>query len=203
MKPIQLAPLLCAVVALASPAAAQWFVRPSVVYIDYQNSGFASKAGLSLAAGSIFGAESEHELGLEVAYLGWGLTQDRNAGGSAADHTSGSGHFIPWLVNYRYHFGAQDAAARFYAGASLGLADNRGDLTQDRSGAVGRTSFSEWSTTFGAAVGVTFRIAGTMEFDLGYRYLHIGGSDPGSGSNRIPMDAAKANLLHAGLNFRF
>lgn len=189
--------------AVVCPAMAELFVRPSVMYVSYQNSGYSNKTGLSLAAGATLGARAEHELGLEIGRMDWALSQNVNAGGQFVFPTNGSGHFVPFLANYRYRFGANDAQLRYYLGPSLGLANNRGDLTQYRSGVIAHAAFSQWSAAYGGSVGVTMKLTDTLELDVGYRYLHFAGIDPGSGNNRISMDDTQANLLHVGLGFRF
>ena len=66
MKTLPLATWIGASVALAAPAAAaEWFVRPSVLHVYYQNAGLPDKDGASLAAGARFGPRAEHELSLE------------------------------------------------------------------------------------------------------------------------------------------
>ncbi len=188
--------------AVVRPAMAELFVRPSVMYVSYQNSGYSNKTGLSLAAGSTLGASNEHELGLEIASMNWALTQNAGAG-QFVFTTKGSGQFVPYLVNYRYRFGAEDAQLRVFLGLSLGLANSRGDLTQYRSGAAPHASFSKWSAVYGGAFGATLKLTDAMELEIGYRDLQIASTEVGSGIDRLPMERTKANLLSVGLCFRF
>ena len=203
MKYLPLTLLCLGSMAVVRPAMAEMFVRPSVMYVSFQNSGYSNKTGLSLAAGTTLGAGAEHELGLEIVLMDWALSQDLNAGGPFVFPTTGSGHLVPYLANYRYRFGAKDAQLRYYLGPSLGLANYRGDLTQIRSGVIANATVSQWSAVYGGTVGVTVKLTDMLELDVGYRYLHVASIDPGSGSNRIPMDATQVNLLHVGLGFRF
>ena len=199
MKPLQLASLFCATFALVHPAAAEWFVRPSALYVSYQNCGYGDNTGLSLAAGTTLGSLAQHELSVEVASLKWSISQYNGW------YTIGSGHFVTYLAHYRFRFGPNNSRLRFYLGPSLGLANFRGNLTQYRFGVVARDNLGRWPLAYGGTAGVTLKFSNVTELDVGYRYLYIARSDssPNSVYLHIPTAAIKANLLHAGLGFRF
>jgi opacity protein-like surface antigen len=199
MKPLQLASLFCATFALVHQAAAEWFVRPSALYVNYQNSGYGDNTGLSLATGTTFGSRAQHELSVEVASLKWSISQYN------VWYTTGSGHFVTYLAHYRFRFGPNDSRLRFYLGPSLGLANFRGNLTQYRFGVIAHDSLGRWPLAYGGTFGVTLKLTDITELDVGYRYLYIARSDssPNSAYLHIPTVATKANLLQAGLRFRF
>lgn len=203
MKPLQLASLACAIFALAHPAAAEWFVRPSALYVSYQNSGYgnANKTGLSIAAGAAFGACDQHELSIEVASMNWALRKYGYATTPDFFLTTGSGQYDAYLVHYRFRFGSKDARWRAYLGPSLGWANVRGGLTQFRSGVIAHDDLGRWPAAYGGAAGVTLKLTNFTEIDLGYRFLRI--AAPNSSRTHIRTVAVRANLFQAGLGFRF
>lgn len=195
--------LCLGIVAAVHPATADMFVRPSIMYVSYQNSGYSGETGFGLAAGANLGARAEHELGLEIATMDWSLDKIGYAGTPYFFRTIGSGRLVPCLANYRYRFDVKAGLVRLYLGASFGLANRRGDLTQYRSGVVAHASFSHWSTAYGGTAGLTVPLADKVELDLGYRYLYVASFEPGSGYNRIPTDDIRANLFQVALGWRF
>jgi opacity protein-like surface antigen len=196
MKTLQLTTWISVSFALIAPAAAaEWFVRPSALYVDYQNSDFADKSGLSLAAGATLGPRAAHELSLEVASLGWSLSQ------AGPWLTTGSGHFTACLANYRFRFGDPGGRIRFQVGPSVGVAHVRGDLTQYRFGVIVHRGLAQWPAAFAGTAGVTVKLGESSELDLNYRYLYIAGTNFGAMFLQLP--AARANVFQAGLGFRF
>jgi len=133
--------------------------------------------------------------------IDWALSRYGYAGTPDFWQTIGDGHYAFYLAHYRFRFGAKGARVRVYLGPSLGRANFRGHLKQYRSGVLARDNLGQWLAASGGTCGLTVRLAGNAELDVGYRYLRIAGSshDPW----QIPTEVTKASLLQIGLAGRF
>lgn len=185
-------------------ARAEGFIRPGALYVSYTDTGLSGKGGVSLAAGSSFGASKEHELSLEVVRASWSWWQQ--AGSFVGLGYTGDGHCTPILANYRYYFGQADGRVRVYAGASAGVVKSSGDVVLALSGIMGVGSVNQTKAAYGATLGVTGKISAKFSYDLGYRYLQSDGFDVAYGppaSRAAPFPEFSAHQLVFSLKFAF
>ena len=150
-------------------AKAEGFIRPGAVYVSYTDAGLSGNGGVSLAAGTGFGAAKEHELSLEVVRASWSWKQQ--FGSFAGLGSTGDGYCTPILANYRYYFGQADARLRVYAGASAGVVKSSGDVVLALSGVMRLGSVNQTKAAYGATIGVTGKLSAKISYDVGYRYL--------------------------------
>lgn len=185
-------------------AKAEGFIRPGALYVSYTGTGVSGSSGISLAAGSGFGATKEHELSLEVIRASWSWKQQ--AGSFVGLGYSGDGHCTPILANYRYYFGQADARVRVYAGVSAGVVKSSGDVLLALSGIMGTGSASKTKAAYGATIGLTGKISAAISYDLGYRYLQSDSFDVAYGppaSRLAPFPGFSAHQLGLSLKFAF
>lgn len=212
--------------ALSATASAEVFIRPAfwnVAYTnpsfhsdrDFANPLFHSQRGRSLAAGITLGTRQAHELSLELASVPWSYEDPvpgmQDSGPSPFRlGTTASGHYMPLLVNYRFYLGDAARKLRCYAAVSLGATKVTGEATMVLSGPRYAWTGSDWSTTYGGAAGVSWRMAPHISLDIGYRYLRIKGADLGTANwpnwvaaSPLHFHDAVAHVFSGGLTFGF
>lgn len=97
------------------------------------------------------------------------------------------------LAHYRYYFGAKADFLRFYLAPSLGFTSSRSDAAIFNGNTLTRMSSSGKGSTWGAGLGVLFKVADKVDVDAGYRYMEFKESNA----------KVKMNTLYAGIDVRF
>lgn len=192
-----LTPLLIATCLAISPCAyaQEGFIRPELSY-NFADLSVSSNPGVDLkdavgygvAGGARFGAQNEHEISLSVGILDFSTTSS-----DPAAAISGKIKTVPILANYRYYFGAKADSMRCYLAPSAGYSDVKVDTTVTVGNNTARFSSSGTDFTWGAGLGLLFKVADKVDMDLGYRYQEVKESD----------GKLKVNTVYAGINFRF
>lgn len=196
---------------LRSASSAEFFVRPALWYADYDASGFDSKIGAAIEAGSYLGATSRHALSVEAASVAWALGRPQ----PATLGTFGDGHITPVLASYRYEFRARAARWGVYVGASAGATKVSGRLETQLSGVAYVGDVSTWAATWVGTIGGSATLTQAISVDLAFRYLYlddveystrlfagVGGFTGGAGPARS-FPATQAGIIYLGLTFRF
>ncbi len=175
--------------------AQEGFIRPELSYnfasLSVSNNpgiGLKDTVGYGVAGGASFGAQNEHEVGLSVGIVDF--TPTISAAGS---RLTGKLKTVPVLANYRYYFGAKADSMRFYLAPSVGYSNVKIDWTATGPGGTAVISKSGTDFTWGAGLGVFFKVADKVDLDLGYRYQEVKETDA----------KVKIGVLFAGVNFRF
>jgi opacity protein-like surface antigen len=179
--------------------AQQGFIRPELSYNfaslnGSDATGFKTKnsVGYGVTGGGYFGAQNEHEIGLGIGIEDFSLSST-----VASVTVSGKAKTVPVLVDYRYCFGAMTDMARFYVGPYAGYTNIKYNVRATVGPTTVATDSSSGSSfTWGAGLGVLFKVADKIDADLGYRY--IGGLKISDSNIK-----AKVGSLYAGVNFRF
>ena len=94
-----------------SSAFAEMYLHPAAWRVDYDASGFAAKIGPALELGTTIGSSHQQTIGVEAAYIPWGLNLLRpTLAPTSLLGMIGDGHLTPVIGTYRYQF--RDAADR-------------------------------------------------------------------------------------------
>jgi len=187
-----LLPLLC------GWARADSFLRPIVSFDSPTTDGFKDTVGYGFVAGTYLGENRTHELSFEFHYNDWDYSSSY-----AGYSVKGSERNMPYLLNYRYHFGAGTDKARFYVGPSLGFTKTRLNVDATLSDAILRVESSDWAFSWGGSAGVLINLTDQTDLDLGYRYLNTDGRNVTVTGTTVHIDDRKTHMLYAGLNIRF
>ena len=187
---------VAACLAISTCAYAQeGFIRPELSYNFAKLSangnswlGLKDAVGYGVAGGATFGAQNEHEVGLSIGFLDFTPTSSL-----PASSITGKIKSVPVMANYRYYFGAKTASLRFYLAPSIGYSSDKVDYTLNVSGGSFHHTSSGTDFTWGAGLGVLFKVADKVDVDVGYRYVAVDYTDA----------KAKIGALFAGVNFRF
>lgn len=173
-------------------------IRPTAYYVKPTAGEYSGALAGGLLIGSEFGLQKEHEVSTEWAYTWW----DSSASVPGIS-LSAREHYMPFLVNYRYHFGPQTQSFRVYAGPSVGFTYSKIDVNA-RIGSV-RTNLStnDWTLTVSGTIGALIKLSQSVSLDLGYRYLHTEAGTYSIGGYSFEGNAATAHMAYTGLNFRF
>jgi len=195
---IKVVALATLIITLGASAKAEGFLRPSILFVSPGMAGASDATGESLAFGTRFGAQAEHELSIEGNWVQW--DEKTSYAGFAV---SGSLKYAPYLANYRYYFGQKDSPVRLYFGPSVGIAITKVSVTATGPGVNVAAGGSTTSAAYGGTAGLVIRLAEKVDLDVGYRYLYVKGSNVSVAGVTAQLDDAKANVLYAGVSFRF
>jgi opacity protein-like surface antigen len=184
--------------ALCSSASAESFFRPLFSFDSPVNTGFGSTGGYGFVTGARLGAAQEHELSFEWHYNRWNVSASYDRFSVSGGETN-----MPFLLNYRHHFGTSADQIRFYAGPALGLTSTKLSLNATAPGSLVSVDNTAWAFTASGSLGVLIKLTDKTDLDLGYRYLWTKGRDFSVGPTSVSVDDRQTHMVYTGLNFRF
>ena len=189
-----------ALVAVSSlQAAGRGFVRPTLAYVSPDAEGYDDAVYVGADIGGFLGKNQNHEISGEIGAIAWEYDERFGAFRGTGEET-----YVPFLANYRYYVGAPDVnKVRFFFGPSIGFTEATYEARVTGPGVNLRDEASELLFTFAVNVGVEVKLNERFSLNLGYRYLHIDGTDTEMFGSNIDLDDSKAHLGVAGLTVRF
>jgi len=188
-----------ALVAVSSLTAGNGFIRPTVGFVSPDAEGYDDSIYLGADIGSFLGKNQNHEVSGEIGFVAWEFDQREGAFRAEGEET-----YVPLLVNYRYYVGTPDVnKVRFFFGPSLGFTEATYEVKVTGPGMNLKGDASELLFTYAVNLGVEIKFTEKLSLNLGYRYLHIKGTDTELFGSRIDLDDSKAHVGFAGLTCRF
>ena len=199
MKRIVRLPLLLAAFGFPMAHAAESYLRPIISNVSPSTEGYSNAVAGGLSAGFYWGPRGQHEINYEWGYTYWDSKGVLSNMGYAIRET-----FMPHLINYRFNLRLSESNNySWYLGPSLGFTNNK--VTIEATSGSQRVSFSQadWSFTFGGTTGINLRLTDRIDLDLGYRYLSVKGAKYTVSGVTFESQNAHANIVYAGIGFRF
>ena len=189
-----------ALVAVSSlQAAGNGFVRPTIAFVSPDAEGYDDALYAGADVGAFLGKNRNHEISGEIGGVAWEYKENFGALRGEGEET-----YVPFLANYRYYVGTPDVnKVRFYFGPSLGFTSATYEAKVWGPGFYRADEASEVLFTFAANVGVEVKINERLSLNIGYRYLHIDGTETELFGSNIDLDDSKAHIGSVGLTVRF
>ena len=185
------------------------FIRPelSLVMPTTKAGQFEAKlksaVGYGIAAGAVFGAQDEQEIGvsLSLADVKGSISSSTPFNFLGTNYTTGSDSVklktMPVLLNYRYYFGAKADGTRFYVGPSIGYTNVKYTevLVGTRPGFIDMVTItnSQNGFTWAMFLGLAIKLADKTDLDVGYRFA----------SAKVENGHYNASALYTGITFKF
>lgn len=172
-------------------------IRPTAYFVRPTANEYSGAMAGGLLVGSEFGEQKQHEVSSEWVYTWWDSDTTR-PGISIASRE----HFMPFLLNYRFHIGHSSQSVRMYVGPSIGLTYSKIDVNARMGSLRSSMSTSDWTFTASASIGALIKIYASSSIDCGYRYLHTATGNYSLGGHSFQASSAAAHMTYAGFSFR-
>ncbi len=185
------------------------FIRPelSLVMPTTKAGQFEAKlkstVGYGIAAGVVFGAQDEQEIGvsLSLADVKGSISSSTPFNFLGTNYTTGSDSVklktMPVLLNYRYYFGAKADGTRFYVGPSVGYTKVKFTevMVGTRPGYIDTLTITDFENgfTWALSLGLAVKLADKTDLDVGYRFA----------SAKVGGGHYNAGALYTGITFKF